>query len=69
MAGEAEANDHDWGAEGAAVAADARPTNDAKEADEVQVLDKESSEQLDFAKENLRRVVQLLAKRTGRCTA
>ena len=54
VAGEAEANDHDWVAEGAAVAADAMPTKDAKEADGVQVLDKESSEQLDFAKENLR---------------
>ena len=45
---------------GGAIAADARPTNDAKEADEVQVLDKEASEQLEFAKENLRIYAEVL---------
>ena len=45
---------------GGAIAADARPTNDAKEADEVQVLDKEASEHLEFAKENLRIYAEVL---------
>ena len=54
MAAEAEANDQDWGAGGGAIAGDARPTKDAMEADEVLVLDAETAEQLDFARENLR---------------